>query len=208
VSLGVSLAVYFGFGHSDLGSILAGQLGLWVVLLVTCRRYSRRHGTGDLRHDYGVAFVRRDLWSGLGRFGMGLLYVGLVQSFINDPRLQGTNTGVERHFRGQLAPFLVLAVCDVVGAPVIEELFFRGLLLRGLLARMRPRYAVFVQAAVFGLAHVNPFIGLHNVSVFAFATTLGVVLGFAALRYRRLGPGVVAHGLQNLVAMTFVFAGR
>ncbi|MEY2568039.1 MAG: protease family protein [Actinomycetota bacterium] len=207
-SLVVSVGVYFAFDRAELLSILVGQIALWTVLVGACKRYSRRHGTGDLRQDYGFAFERRDLWRGFGRFWMGAFYVTIIQSFITDPRFQGTNTGIERHFRGEALAFLLLSLVNVAGAPIVEELFFRGLLLRGLLARTVPRWAVFIQALVFGLAHVNPFIGLHNVSVFAFASTIGAVLGFAALRYRRLGPGMVAHGLQNTLAMTAVFLTR
>jgi membrane protease YdiL (CAAX protease family) len=196
-------------GAAALALLAVGAVaGLWAALIGACVRYSRRRGSDDLRSDFGWQVRWRDLWRGFGVFWIGVCAVGLVESFITDPRYQGTNTEVPRHFKGDTAGFLLVAIITAVGAPLVEELFFRGLLLRGLTGKFGTRPAVLLQAVVFGLAHVNPLQGTHNVSVLAFAFTLGIVLGWAAIHFRSLGPGMVAHGIQNTLAMVVVLTTR
>jgi membrane protease YdiL (CAAX protease family) len=84
----------------------------------------------------------------------------------------------------------------VVGAPLIEEIFFRGMLLRSLATPV----AWVAQAAVFGAAHLSPAYGLGNVGVLVAIGVLGVILGATATRYRRLGPDIATHAWFNLVA--------
>ena len=78
----------------------------------------------------------------------------------------------------------------MIGAPVIEELFFRGLLFRSLRRRFGPWPAIVGSAVVFGLAH---FELLQLPALIAF----GLVLGFMAEKSGRLGPGIVAHAAFN-----------
>ena len=49
---------------------------------------------------------------------------------------------------------MIIAV--VVVAPVIEELLFRGLILRGFLSHYSTRKAILASAIIFGLFHLNP----------------------------------------------------
>ena len=72
---------------------------------------------------------------------------------------------------------VVLAVLVCVGSPVVEELFFRGLLLRALLGKLRrlgprlgPAVSIVITALVFALVHFEAlqFLGLAG---------FGVVLG-------------------------------
>jgi len=52
--------------------------------------------------------------------------------------------------------------------------------------------------------HVDPLRGAGNVSVVVSTGVLGVVFGWSALRYGRLGPSMVAHAVQNSVATSIV----
>ncbi|MDQ4096753.1 MAG: CPBP family intramembrane metalloprotease, partial [Actinomycetota bacterium] len=88
----------------------------------------------------------------------------------------------------------------VFGAPVVEELFFRGLLLRSLTSAWGTAWAITAQAVLFGLAHFSPLLGLVNLSVVTVITAAGVVFGITAW-WRRIGTSVVAHGAFNLVAV-------
>jgi len=98
----------------------------------------------------------------------------------------------------------VIAVLTVIVVPVVEELFFRGLVLRGLLrlfTRAGPvigvALAVVADGVLFGLAHFE-LLQLLGLSVF------GVVLSLMAYKLRRLGPGIFAHGMFNLMAILSV----
>lgn len=91
------------------------------------------------------------------------------------------------------APFVLIVV-----AAVTEEFVFRGLILRGLLARLGPVRAIAVSSGLFAIMHLNPW----QVPV---ALTTGVVLGWLYLRTRSLTLCVVGHSLHN--AMSLLTAG-
>ncbi|MGC8498186.1 MAG: CPBP family intramembrane glutamic endopeptidase [Acidimicrobiales bacterium] len=106
------------------------------------------------------------------------------------------------------ASFVLLALLTTVGAPLIEEWFFRGVLLRGLrglLGRLRGRVAatlaVVLSAVAFALAHGEP-------TQFAGLAALGVVLAVLALRTRRLVPSALTHLSFNAVAVGALVAQR
>jgi len=81
-----------------------------------------------------------------------------------------------------------------VGAPIVEELFFRGLLQRALLHRFGTVPSIVGSAVFFGLAH---FEALQLPALVAF----GIVLAVLAHRTGRLGPGMFAHGAFNAVTV-------
>ena len=115
------------------------------------------------------------------------------------PRLTGTNTNYIDDQAGTLVGALVVVCSTMIGAPIVEELFFRGLLQRSLF-NLGVGAAV-VQAAIFGLIHVTPEEGLGNVGIILGVGTFGLVLGLAARRYGRLGPTIVGHALFNAAAV-------
>lgn len=81
-----------------------------------------------------------------------------------------------------------------------EELFFRGLLLRGLLTRMTPAGAIGVSAAMFAIYHVDVYRLLPT-------GLLGVMLGFVAWRGGTFLASVVVHALNNAVLVALGAAG-
>jgi membrane protease YdiL (CAAX protease family) len=95
------------------------------------------------------------------------------------------------------ASLVVLTILVCVGSPVVEELFFRGLLLRGLLGRfaglgrrLGPALSIVVTGLVFGLVHFEKlqFLGLAG---------FGMLLAYVAYRTGRLGPTIMAHVAFN-----------
>lgn len=78
----------------------------------------------------------------------------------------------------------------VIAAPVAEELVFRGLILRGFLARYRVWTAVAASALLFGVAHMNPW-------QFVGATAFGVVAAWWFLGTGSLVPCILGHALGN-----------
>lgn len=95
------------------------------------------------------------------------------------------------------AALAVLGVLVCLGSPLVEELFFRGLLFRsltgrlaGLGPRLGPVLATVVTGVVFGLVH---FEALQLTALAGF----GMVLCVLAWRTGRLGPGIVAHAAFN-----------
>ena len=95
---------------------------------------------------------------------------------------------------------LVFAAIGVLVAPVVEELFFRGVLLRSFRSRWAPAPAIAAQAVVFGMYHISLAYGWGNVGLVLSISALGAVFGVAAHQIRRLAPGMIAHAIVNTVA--------
>ena len=85
-----------------------------------------------------------------------------------------------------------LAVC--IFAPLVEELVFRGAILRSLLGSLQNHWtAILVSALIFAIAHINPAQMPH-------AFCLGVLLGWMYYRTHSVLPGIIVHWVNNTVA--------
>jgi membrane protease YdiL (CAAX protease family) len=182
---------------------LAAQLGLWAGLLWACRRAVRRHGTGRLR-DLGLRVRGFDPALGLGYgvamlIGVSMIGALLVQIGIRPHRA----SLVEPMHRSALTVVVVLFIA-VIGAPFVEELFFRGLLMSGFVDRFGVALGIIFQAIVFGLVHLGPTDARGNLGVFLLIAPVGAVLGVLRFGYKRLGPGMCTHAVYNAIIMTLV----
>ena len=180
--------------------------GLAVLVVWACRRY----GTGSLRADLGFRFQLADLGWGLvlfvgGRFAQAVVTAPLVA-------IPALRTSSQRHsdvMRHQPMEVLVtMVIVGVLVAPVVEELVFRGVMFRSLLAKLGGAGAAVVQGVLFGVYHFAPDMGLYNIVLITANGTFGVIFGFVARARRSLGTGVVAHAITNATAFIFIFATR
>ena len=90
-------------------------------------------------------------------------------------------------------PFLILWV--VIDAALTEEIFYRGIILGGLLAQGTRTRAIVWSAILFVLAHGNPW-------QLPTAFTLGLVFAWWVVLTGSLLPAVAGHALNNLLALT------
>jgi membrane protease YdiL (CAAX protease family) len=101
---------------------------------------------------------------------------------------------------GSLPSWLLFALLVGVGAPVVEELFYRGLFLRSLTKRgMHPAVGVLISSAVFAVIH---FQVLQFAGLFAF----GLIAGTLAARSGRLGPPIWAHIGFNMTTVVLLYS--
>ncbi len=98
---------------------------------------------------------------------------------------------------------VALAVLATTLGPLVEELLFRGVLLSALLRRFRVGWSMAISALVFALAHLP---GL-QFAWYALPDLMLLALALAALRLasRSLWPAVLAHGVNNLLAVAAWF---
>ena len=100
--------------------------------------------------------------------------------------------------RGVDLAFALLALGLAPG--FAEELLCRGLVQRGLEARLGAAGAIAVAALSFGALHVDPVHG-------GFAVLLGLYLGIVAARADSIRPAIVCHTSNNLLAVYFAAHG-
>jgi len=85
---------------------------------------------------------------------------------------------------------LLLFLPVVVVAPVAEELFFRGLVLRGYARRYGLTKAVWGSAVLFAVFHLNPWQAV-------LALPLGLAFAWLVLRTGSLLPAILGHAMVN-----------
>lgn len=81
-------------------------------------------------------------------------------------------------------------VIACVLAPVLEEMLFRGIILRSFLLQYPRWMAILGSALIFGAAHMNLY-------QFIAALMLGIFLGWLYQRSRSLVPCIVLHAVYN-----------
>jgi membrane protease YdiL (CAAX protease family) len=166
-----------------------------------------RWGAGDMT-SVGWRFAWSDLgWGPLTWLAAVASQVALAAVILAFHIPLSSNVDSARDLEADRAYLIATAVTAVIAAPIIEELIFRGLVLRGFLSRMRPVAAIALQGILFGVAHVDPVRGWGNVGLAFVLSGVGVTFGVSAYLTRRLGPTVIAHAIFNGVVLLIVVSG-
>jgi membrane protease YdiL (CAAX protease family) len=207
VGLGLSIAVVVVLDAldrpgDDTEAMVLSQLGLWSGLVGACIWVSWRRGTGSIFRDFDFRFR----WADLGYGAAGAVAGRLVSAAFAAPLPVSARRlrDLDRSAFGDQTPWLVLVVITCVGAPLIEELFFRGLLQTRLVGRLGVVPGIAVASVLFGAAHM---INWQGVDTFVYAWAIvggGLVLGIIRHVTGRLGPAIVAHAIFNGIAMVLI----
>jgi uncharacterized protein len=163
---------------------------------------SRHWGTKSFARDYGFRF--RPVDAGWGP----LIWIAAIGAevavgtavLVTKIPMKSNTVGLNR-LRGNHDVLLAVAISAVIAAPFVEELVFRGLIVRSFLSAMPYWLAIALQAALFGLSHIGPERGSGNVGLVIVLTAVGAVLGSAAYLLRRIGPTIVAHAVLNTFSL-------
>ena len=204
----VAAAVAASSGHTDLGEAGPGwlfgvALAGWVPLLVALFTAGRRWGVGSFAADWGLTVRPIDL---LG------VPIGVVTQLALMPavywplravwpdtfsqdRLEQRAKDLYTHASG--AGLVLLVVVVVIGAPLVEELVYRGLLQGAFTRRFGGAAGLVIVALWFAVIHFQP-VEIPGLFV------VGLVLGSCALFTRRLGLGVVSHMAFNATGLALV----
>lgn len=205
----VWLAAHKGAKDLSLGGQGLAEIGLWVGLAGSCVVAARLKGSGRISEDFGFRGRPSDLGLGLvvGVLAQAVMLpvIALVlRPLLGNPKVSGP---VQDLIDAAHGPGLVVLILFVaVGAPVVEELFFRGLVLRSLSRRFGDVPAIVMSGILFGLAHPQPLSFKAQVLVMVSLAALGVVLATLAVRTGRLGPTIVAHATFNAWTLVVLLA--
>jgi membrane protease YdiL (CAAX protease family) len=164
----------------------AAQLGMLALVLIVLR--AARLPLRSL----GIApaparFVAAGVLIGLSAWYLNLALIDALVT-VEPEEVQTLQRLVER-------PPLAVVLLSVGLAPAVcEEVVFRGALLRGLASRLSPPVALLIASAMFSAYHFKP---VQMLPTF----TLGLALGALSLRAGSILPSVVAHFLNNAMAI-------
>lgn len=183
--------------------LLASALTLWVPQLLLLYAFTKQAGTGSFVRDHRLQFRLVDLWGvPIGVLSQVVL-VGVVTwpfrrwfpGTFDPSKVEDRARTLYDSARG---PWLLVLGCVVVlGAPLVEELVYRGFVQAGLQSRINDIVALVLTALWFAAIHgrVAEMPGL-----FAFAVVLGATFHVT----KRLGMPVVAHLAFNATGLAFL----
>ena len=187
--------------------VLLGLVG-YGPSVAWCWFVSTRWGTGRVFRDVGLLPQWSDIGWGpvlwLGAIGAQLA-MGAIVLALDIPISNNTDGVVE--LQADRTYVISLVITAVLAAPLVEEMVFRGVVLRGFNSRLPVALALVLQALVFGAAHADPVRGLGNLGLVLVLTGVGLALGIGAQVLGRIGPAVVAHALFNGAVLLVVLSG-
>jgi uncharacterized protein len=190
---------YFGFGvHLRVG---VGVLMVDAVLLSSLVPLSRKHGVSHA--DLGLRTVPARRVIGLGVLAFVIyVMIAVLWVIVVNPREGADALANVTHESTVNVVLTVFAVA--VSAPVVEEVFFRGLLYRSLRNRLSVLPAVLIAGSMFGLVHITSY-PLDTLPVKA---AFGVI---ACLLYERTGsllPGIALHSFVDASSIDVSLTGN
>jgi uncharacterized protein len=203
--VGASAIAAFG-SEPDIRTSVAGQFGLWIGMVGTAFVYAKSSGMSLIeRVDFRM--LPRDVgWIALGPV-LQVLFSLAYRPFVSAQEVERAAREVADLAQGRLGPYLLLCVTTAIGAPIVEEVFFRGVVMRGATSGVAPAQAkrklqvisVAVSAVVFGAIHVQPLL-------FPALAAFGAMCALLVIKFNRLGPAIWLHigfNASTMVAMGF-----
>lgn len=197
-------------GHADTESALrpvwvsaSTAVALWVPQLAALFVVSRRFATGRPLADLTLRFRPVDLVGipvgVLSQLVLLRLVYWPLQSIWPDAfsteELERNARDLYERASGIWVVVLVAVVC--LGAPLVEELVYRGLLMGAARRRFNDGLALVAVAAFFALIHFRP---VEYPGLFSF----GLVLGACVVATNRIGMSVLAHVAFNATALALI----
>jgi uncharacterized protein len=231
LGLGIFVAIIVGSGflgrlpwfpRSDaLGTAIT--VVFYAILAAYVVVVAHRRGLGSLTRDFGLELKWVDLLIGVGLAILLRIVTVFVYNFaigvLRLPTAPTSNLDLPKNF--VWAVIVGLGIASLV-APIIEELYFRGLLMRAIRNAVirRSRFggdrttarartvSVIVSAIIFAAFHLYEATNLTMLFVLgADILVFGLVAGTVASRTRRLGPSVVMHIATNAFSTVILLSG-
>lgn len=174
---------------------IVSLIPLWIAFLGGPWLVAKRKGT-SLKKDFGFTMQWRDIPFGLaiGIVSQIVLITVLYKVIFLITGEQDVSAEAERLVDRASSPlmYVLLFILTAFGSPVFEELFFRGLSQRAIAKRLGPLWGWALAAVFFALVH-GQYLQFPGLLLF------GLILGYLAMRFNRLGPSIWAHIGFNMV---------
>jgi|GEM_PF-944946 len=216
LALAVALPILY-IGSDDIAEPAIGALLIAGLFQQSVQFFApliiSKHSFGPIK-DWRFKFEKFDILYGAGIATclvlVGNLVLKVVSNLVNLQSLPPSNTAILTDSQGSI--WVVVAVfVAVIGAPITEELLFRGLVLRifeGISAEYLPRIiassiGVLLSTIFFTILHSpDTSNGWEAFVVFqSVIFVLGLGFGISAIVFNRLGPGIFGHMFFNGVTV-------
>ncbi|MFH1534113.1 MAG: type II CAAX endopeptidase family protein [Nitrospirota bacterium] len=128
---------------------------------------------------------------------LGISFIVYLLTLYTDIRIPGyqVQERILPLFGDNVLALIISGVLIIAVAPVIEEVFFRGFLLRSLSNKMGIFYGSILTALIFALLHLQPS---SIIPVFI----LGLIINSLVIKSKSIIPAIAFHAFNNAVAFT------
>ena len=100
---------------------------------------------------------------------------------------------------------LLLFICLAIGAPLVEELFFRGYVLDKLRNVHSDTFAIISTGILFGFMHWDPIFGFWDLYQTGAVMIGGFIYAWLRIKTGSLWPSIVCHSIWNGTIFLFTF---
>ena len=203
----ISVAIAAGGSFLDLPLPVLLLLGIslpWIALAGWPLLTTSFQGNGP-RIDLGLRLTWSDLgWGVIG--GVAALMAGgaialLLQAIFGEFTSAAGEVGDQLRDEGPMLAVVAFALCVAIGAPIAEEIAFRGMAYNALAKRgLSTVWVIAITTVAFSLFHLEPVRA-------PILLASGLVLGLLRWRTRSLGAPIVAHTVNNLPGAAVLLLG-
>lgn len=134
------------------------------------------------------------------KMGFAVAFATIAMAFAAEPisaLLPAAPEWFEQIMESMTGGNIILSfICVSIFAPLFEEWLCRGVVLRGLLTKMSPAWAIAVSALFFAVLHMNPWQALP-------AFLLGLLFGYVYYKTGSLKLTMLMHFTNNTMALIF-----
>jgi membrane protease YdiL (CAAX protease family) len=188
-----------GVPESDSWLIIVAQLVPWLALAGFPIALTMMFGNGP-RIDLGLRFKWSDIGWGLVYGGLSLgvaIVIGIITTQVAG-EFNSAAGEVGEELKSNPAVLIVFALLIAFGAPIVEEIAFRGLVFNSLAKfNMWPLMTIFISAFIFASFHFE-------LVRFALLFGIGIVLGLARWHTGSTTTAIVAHMCNNIPGALFL----
>ncbi len=157
------------------------------------------------RIDLGLRLTWSDVGWGALAGVVGLMFAGIValitQAIAGDFSSAAGDVALELRDEGPFWVLFLFAIMIMVGAPIVEEIAFRGLIFNSLRKKgVGAAWTIIITAVLFSAFHFEPI-------RFFLLLPIGLVYGWVRWKTGSLGAAMVAHGVNNAPAALVLLVG-
>lgn len=200
--------------------LMFSLLSLWAVFIGIPLRATNRKGSKSMRVDFGYQ------WAPLRNIGLGIALAVALRGLEFVAVTVAPRLGVDMSTADNSTFLtadrawvwtLLLAIGASIGAPIAEEIWFRGLVLKAFMrqsrvaalhigpVRLGTAIAVLASSALFGLLHTTAFTS-GGAFVAAVTASLGIALAIVTVKTKTLTAAMSCHIAFNSSAVALLLA--
>lgn len=179
--------------------ILAGQILKMIILTFFIKKRNKAFVAKLNRRYIQMEKIDKPIklvGVGLGTVGFGIMFTNIITKvFAGSELLKSANDLMESVFKvnGPLDGIIIIFAV-VFGAPIVEEILFRGVLFEELKKETSLKMTIFLTALVFGIYHFNI---LQTPNTFF----MGLVLAYVYHMERSIKAPIIVHAVNNSLVM-------